>query len=484
MEHSLNIVNLIEKTPIIRLSNDYQSKLLNKIKEQFIDNEQQVFVASFYCYLNYNSTKDFVINLDDVWKWTGFSRKDPAKVVLKKHFIENVDYKIVENIEAPATSGASNIRGCAGQNKENITMTINTFKSFCLKANTKKSHEIHKYYIKLEEILFEVVNEETAELRLQLERKDELLKKSSTEIEKLNNILHKRNKPQIITNEKFVVYLLVAYINGKTIYIIGMTADINKRYRTYKLKGILIPEQDIKLVYYKCCRNINILRTVESCVILKFSENLIEGKKEIFEFDDTKTEEEIINNFKDVIDFYVNSFASVSSNIVIKEVKNEEEKKEDTRIRTELYTEANRNEINEKVRIDRQENPEKYAEREKRRDPDKKKAKNKRYYENHKEEIAVKTAEYRENNKEKITERTKEYYEEHKDERLEYLKNYRQENKDKIKKQKTQKIKCCICLTELTKQCWKVHSTSQKHSALSNLYPERQNIYEIIDTEN
>ena len=95
MEHSLNIVNLIEKTPIIRLSNDYQSKLLNKIKEQFIDNEQQVFVASFYCYLNYNSTKDFVINLDDVWKWTGFSRKDPAKVVLKKHFIENVDYKKV-----------------------------------------------------------------------------------------------------------------------------------------------------------------------------------------------------------------------------------------------------------------------------------------------------------------------------------------------------------------------------------------------------
>ena len=66
MEHSLNIVNLIEKTPIIRLSNDYQSKLLNKIKEQFIDNEQQVFVASFYCYLNYNSTKDFVINLVDV----------------------------------------------------------------------------------------------------------------------------------------------------------------------------------------------------------------------------------------------------------------------------------------------------------------------------------------------------------------------------------------------------------------------------------
>ena len=34
-------------------------------------------------------------------------------------------------------------------------LTINTFKKFCLKAETKKADEIHDYFIKLEELLQE-----------------------------------------------------------------------------------------------------------------------------------------------------------------------------------------------------------------------------------------------------------------------------------------------------------------------------------------
>ena len=67
MSKSLNIVELIETNPITRLSNTYQNKLLTKIKERFTDDEQQIFVASFYCYLNYNSKTDFLINLDDIF---------------------------------------------------------------------------------------------------------------------------------------------------------------------------------------------------------------------------------------------------------------------------------------------------------------------------------------------------------------------------------------------------------------------------------
>jgi hypothetical protein len=52
---TLNIVDLIEKNPISKLSSTYQSKLLTKIKNNFIDEDQQLFVASFYSYLNYNS---------------------------------------------------------------------------------------------------------------------------------------------------------------------------------------------------------------------------------------------------------------------------------------------------------------------------------------------------------------------------------------------------------------------------------------------
>ena len=64
----LNIVELIEKNPITKLSNNYNNKLLNKIKEKFNEEQQKLFVSSFYCYLNYDKNKDFVVDLDNVWK--------------------------------------------------------------------------------------------------------------------------------------------------------------------------------------------------------------------------------------------------------------------------------------------------------------------------------------------------------------------------------------------------------------------------------
>ena len=60
MTTSFDIVDLIENNPITRLSTTYQNKLLTKIKTKFTENEQQMFVASFYGFLNYDSKTDFV----------------------------------------------------------------------------------------------------------------------------------------------------------------------------------------------------------------------------------------------------------------------------------------------------------------------------------------------------------------------------------------------------------------------------------------
>jgi hypothetical protein len=65
-----------------------------KIKEKFYDFEHQLFVRSFYCYLNYNKNTDFVVDLDNIWNWLGFSQKYNIERVLDKFFIINVDYKI------------------------------------------------------------------------------------------------------------------------------------------------------------------------------------------------------------------------------------------------------------------------------------------------------------------------------------------------------------------------------------------------------
>ena len=97
---SLDIINLIDKNSITRLSKDYDNKLINKIKTSFTDTQQQLFVASFYCYLNYDTEKDFVIDFDNVWKWLGYNRKADGKRVLERHFVVDVDYKIIKTATA------------------------------------------------------------------------------------------------------------------------------------------------------------------------------------------------------------------------------------------------------------------------------------------------------------------------------------------------------------------------------------------------
>ena len=174
----LDIVALVQNNPLTRLGDqDYQSKIITKIQNKFKDQDQQLFVANFYAYLNYDTRQDFVVNLDRVWKWIGYTRVDHCKTVLIKNFIENVDYRMdTPEKPAPEVAGAGRNLGGAGLNREFITLTVQCFKKLCLKSKTKKADEIHDYYLGLEEILNETVAEESQELRqrLQIEKQQVL----------------------------------------------------------------------------------------------------------------------------------------------------------------------------------------------------------------------------------------------------------------------------------------------------------------------
>ena len=184
-----NIVDLIENNPITKLSTTYQNKLLTKIKTKFTETEQQLFVASFYGFLKYDANTDFVIDLDDVWKWVGFAQKVKATVLLEKHFIMDKDYtKSLTQVGKQS----DHIRG--GHNKEIFMLNVATFKRFCLKAGTKKADEIHEYYIKLEEILHEVVQEESNELKTQLEQTTIVLEQTTIVLEQKTILLEKTEK--------------------------------------------------------------------------------------------------------------------------------------------------------------------------------------------------------------------------------------------------------------------------------------------------
>ena len=259
-EPPLDIVALVQNNPLTKLTSDYGSEIISKIKQHFTDKDQQFFVANFYCYLNYNTRKDYVIDLDFIWKWIGFDKKSNCKSLLVNNFKVDIDYKITlsgqEDYDGFAASAAKPIKplkepktviqdqydgfaasgqeehkiNCAasaakytkplkepktviqeendgsalsgqeehkkaaaalaaagikplkeletrgGSNKETILLTVHCFKKLCLKAKTKKSDQIHEYYVNLEEIMNELVAEQTSELILKLQIKDNQLK--------------------------------------------------------------------------------------------------------------------------------------------------------------------------------------------------------------------------------------------------------------------------------------------------------------------
>jgi phage anti-repressor protein len=270
---SLDIVSLIDGNPITRLSIQYRSKLINKIKHFFTSDEQQLFVASFYCYLNC-PTSEFVIDLDNIWEWLGYKQKNNAKVIIEKHFELDVDYK-----KAPLFLQKP-FEGNGGNNKEQYLLTTKTFKKLCMRANTKKSNDIHEYYIKLEEILIECVDEEGMELRQQLHNQKNILDETEKEgvelrqqLDNQKNIIDEtekalkfeRKKQQIFNRKRFydaemgdTVYL---YKNDAkdsgTLIKLGKTGNTREReteYNAYNKNG--------EMVYCKRCHDCDLMERV------------------------------------------------------------------------------------------------------------------------------------------------------------------------------------------------------------------------------
>jgi len=227
----LDIVDLIEKNPITKLSSTYQGTLLTKIKTEFTDEQQQLFVASFYCYLNYDTRTEFVIDLDDVWRWLGFNQKVKARMLLEKNFRANIDYKYLLSLQGKQRNG----RG--GHNKETILLTVRVFKLLCLKADTKKADQIHEYYIKLEETLQDVINEESSELRLQLQQKESELKNILTINEKEKDVLREKTiLEQFTENVQCIYYGLIDNVSNDNEPLIkfGCSNNLSDRVSTHK----------------------------------------------------------------------------------------------------------------------------------------------------------------------------------------------------------------------------------------------------------
>ena len=198
-----------------------------------------MFLSSFYCYLKYDSKNDFVIDLDNVWKWLGFSQKNNAKMLLEKQFIIDKDYKRLllsqqkQNNASEASGTKKDIRG--GHNKEIFLLSVDTFKKFCLKAGTKKADEIHEYFIKLENIMLEITKEESDELKKQVLKLENKIKEAE---EKIFKEKEKVLLKQFATSGS-LVYIIKVKNNHDGSYIVKIGESrigIQNRYSEHKTK--------------------------------------------------------------------------------------------------------------------------------------------------------------------------------------------------------------------------------------------------------
>ena len=365
----MNIVELIEKNPITRLSNIYNNKLLIKIKENFTDFEQQLFVSSFYCYLNYDKNIDFVVDLDHVWKWLGFSQKIRAKECLDKYFKLDIDYKLAFSIEK-ATLDKQNLAlgktkavdKWGGNNKQTIMLTIKCFKSLCLKAQTKKALEIHEYYMKMEEVFHQIVEEETDELRLQLEEKNNII------LEKDNLLQSSKKEKQKAVEQAIIVQFP---LNTECIYFgtidntnetnekmikFGHTNDIATRILDHRKKY----DNFILVEAFRVQNKVEIENLIKTYPKIKRQIRSIEingkNKTEIIAYDSTNfTIDKLSKHIKDII--HSKTYSIDNFNKLLKQ--NEELLSENKEVKTQLqnYNETiikltlQNNELNEKLNL-------------------------------------------------------------------------------------------------------------------------------------
>lgn len=215
---SLDIVTLIEKNPSIILDGEYNSEMIKKVRDNFSTFEQQLFLSNYYCDMKYHQKNDFVIDLDTIWKWLGFSQKVNAKSLIEKNFQLNVDYTSQPCNPVPGRNG--------GKNKETILLNIDTFKKVCMKAGTKKADEIHDYFLKSQNFMLSMLSEESNELKSKLEKqKTEETQKEDKQKEEYEL---KLEKLKILEKEKI---LLREYGTiGAMFYIIRVKSWENKQY--------------------------------------------------------------------------------------------------------------------------------------------------------------------------------------------------------------------------------------------------------------
>ena len=115
-------------------------------------------------------------------------------------------------------------------------LNVDTFKNLCMLAKTDKGKQIRKYYVKLENVYNEIVNDEIQQRKRELEEQKTLTDQTMNKLQLLElENQEKQNKINLLTRKtnKFElgesVYIFHSTFENKDLYKIGRTKNANVR---------------------------------------------------------------------------------------------------------------------------------------------------------------------------------------------------------------------------------------------------------------
>jgi len=174
------------------------------IKKDFTNIDKKIFDFSYNIYKQYGENEDFCIDLEDVYKWIGYSDERNLKhKILIKNFIENIDYKICsENLELNSSVGVSfqkernsnSGNSSGGRPKNYVYLKYDCFVELCQLANTEIAKNTRRYLSKIDKIFKRLYKKYLEESLLQDKDNQKLLEEKEKIIEVQKKELEKKDK--------------------------------------------------------------------------------------------------------------------------------------------------------------------------------------------------------------------------------------------------------------------------------------------------
>jgi hypothetical protein len=237
--------------------------LIQKIKDKFNSNDMEIFDFNFKIYKKFKNNKnDFIVDFDEVYKFIGIKTISNAKRLLFKEFEENKDFKILFS----SREQSDIIKG--DKNKENIMLNIKCFKKYCLVTATKQSKILYDYYISMEEIIMEYMEE-------QFNKQNNIIREKNKIIENNNELL--QIKDEEINNIKQLKYeesdklgsIYILTTDKPNIVKCGRTRCMTKRKNDLQIAQV----DDIKVLYeYKTSDDV-LLETIVHKILNRYKLN-------------------------------------------------------------------------------------------------------------------------------------------------------------------------------------------------------------------